>query len=197
MIKSGGPLASASMAASIVLLRGINLGSTNRIAMPALRSELADAGFENVRSHLQSGNIVLETPMDQEQLSVAVQGLVAGKFGLEVAVLVRDMEELGRVVAENPFPELAAQEPKRFQVTFLSGEVRAGLGEALLELAAPAERVHVGAREIYAWHPDGVARSKLWTKLGANGGLGKEVRATSRNWTTVTTLLEMGTSNAG
>jgi uncharacterized protein (DUF1697 family) len=184
------------MAASIVLLRGINLGSTNRIAMPALRSELAGAGFEDVRTYQQSGNIVLEATTDEEQLSEAVRGLIASKFGLEVGVLTRDTEELGRVVAENPFPDLAAQEPKRFQVTFLRGEIGAGLGSTLQDLAAPAERVEVGVREIYAWHPDGVARSKLWAKLGAKGGLGKAVQATSRNWTTVTTLLEMATSDA-
>jgi len=185
------------MAASVVLLRGINLGPKNRLPMPALRAELVEAGFKKVRTYVQSGNIVLETTMDEEQLSGAVQRLIADRFGLQVAVLARGVEELERVVAENPFPELAAQAPKRFQVTFLRGVTRPGLGESLLEVAAPAERVEVRAREIYAWHPDGVARSKLWAKLGASGGLGKGVQATSRNWTTVTTLLEMAQSDAG
>lgn len=185
------------MAASIVLLRGINLGSQNRIAMPALRAELVRAGFDDVRSYLQSGNLVIETSMTQEQLSEAVRKLIADRFGLDVAVLTREASELQRVVAENPFPELAAQEPKRLQVTFLDGELGPGVNDTLLELAAPGERVQVQAREIYAWHPDGIARSKLWSKLGAAGGLGKAVQATSRNWSTVTTLLHMATTDAG
>jgi len=185
------------MTSSVVLLRGINVGASNRIAMPALRTELAGAGFENVRSYVQSGNLVLDTPMSQEQLSEAVRRLIADRFGLSISVLTRDAVELQRVVADNPFADLAAQNPKRFQVTFLEGEVRAGLLETLRELASPAERVQVGVREIYAWHPDGVARSRLWSKLGAAGGLGEAVQATSRNWTTVTTLLEMATTDAG
>ena len=73
-------------------------------------------------------------------------------------------------------------------MSFLGAELEEGAVERLTELAAPGERVLADGRELYAWHPDGVARSKLWAKL-AGTGLG--VKATARNWTTVTTLLEM------
>jgi uncharacterized protein (DUF1697 family) len=176
---------------AVVMLRGINLGSTNRIAMPALREALAAAGFENPRTYVQSGNIVLGTGLEESEISDKVEALITQCFGLNVPAVTRSGQELARVVAENPFSELADQESKRFQVTFLCGQLEPGVERRLAELATPAERVAVRGREIYAWHPDGIARSKLALKLGAKAGLGKDVTTTSRNWTTVLTLLEM------
>ena len=185
------------MAVSIVLLRGINLGPSNRIAMPALREALAAAGFENPRTYVQSGNIVLTSGLEEPALSDRVEQLIAERFGFVVPAVVRSAQELTRLVARNPFPELARQEPKRLQVTFFHGHAAPGLEEQLRSLVSGDERVAVGAREIYAWHPDGVARSKLATRLAARTGLGKDVVPTSRNWTTVLNLLKMATSDAG
>ena len=185
------------MAPAVVLLRGINLGSSNRIAMPALREALAGAGLENARTYVQSGNIVLDTELDQTELSERVERVITERFGLDVSALSLSGRELANVVADNPFPELAAEEPKRFQVTFLRGEPQAGIGQQLEQLATSSERVAVRKRAIYAWHPDGVARSKLAIKLGGKTGLGKDVTPTSRNWKTVLTLLDMVSSDAG
>lgn len=184
------------MAIYIVLLRGINVGAANRVAMPVLRDALAAVGHGNVRTYMQSGNIVLDTEMDESELAESVTLLMTERFGLEVPVLTRRGDDLARVIAANPLPELAAQEPKRLQVTFLTGRPGGDLPGLLASLATPAERVVVGEREIYAWHPDGIARSKLASRLGAAGGLGPDVTATARNWSTVTTLLEMA-SDAG
>lgn len=176
----------------VVLLRGINLGSANRIAMPALREALTAAGFENPRTYAQSGNIVLETDLDGSALEDRVEGLITEQFSLKVRAVAISGKELTRVVAGNPFPELARQNPKRFQITFVGGEFEpAAAAERLSALATGDERVAVGEREIYAWHPDGVARSKLALRLGSSAGAGKDVVPTSRNWTTVLTLLEM------
>ena len=101
-----------------MLLRGINVGSANRIAMPALREALADAGFAKVRTYVQSGNIVVETGLDDEKLSDAVERLIADQFGLSVPALARGHAELAAVVSANPYPEQALQDPKRFQVSF-------------------------------------------------------------------------------
>src|ERR1700722_14914542 len=106
----------------IVLLRGINVGSANRIAMPALREALLDKGFANVRTYVQSGNIVLETGLDDEKLSEAVERLIADRFGLSVPALALAHSALADVVAANPYPEQALQDPKRFQVSFLTGQ---------------------------------------------------------------------------
>jgi uncharacterized protein (DUF1697 family) len=171
----------------IALLRGINLGPRNRIAMPELRSELTDAGFEGVRTYVQSGNIVLDGDATPAQLEQQIAEIISRAFGLDIPVVVRTREELARVVKLNPLEEVATN-PKRYQVSFLSGELDPDTVEKLQAAAAPSERFVAHGREAYAWHPAGVARSKLWTSL-AGKGLG--VTATSRNWTTVTALLEM------
>jgi uncharacterized protein (DUF1697 family) len=171
----------------IVLLRGINLGPRNRIAMPALRQALADAGFKDIETYLQSGNIVLSSKASPKKLAAQVAEVISDGFGLEIPVMTRTRDELAQVVKRNPLAE-AADDPKRYQVSFLSAELAQPELETLVALATESERLVAIGRELYAWHPDGVARSKLWNKL-AGTGLG--VTATARNWTTVTSLLEL------
>ena len=175
------------MARHVVLLRGINIGSRNRVSMPDLRSALEEAGFGEVQTYLQSGNVVLESRAKAESVRRKVEGLIAERFGLEIAVVVRTKAELVAVVRRNPLGKIAT-DPKRHQVTFLSKKMAANVVRQLEEAATKQERVVVAGREVYAWHPSGVARSKLWAKL-AGKGLG--VTTTSRNWTTVEALLEL------
>jgi uncharacterized protein (DUF1697 family) len=171
----------------IVLLRGINLGSTNRVAMPNLRSALEDAGFEDVATYVQSGNVVLSSSDSAAKVGRAVERLIEKEFGLEIPVVVRTRAQVAAVVKRNPLGKVA-KNPKRYQVSFLEKKPTAALMRRLEAVAAPTERVVSAGREIYAWHPEGVARSKLWAAL-AGKDLG--VTATARNWTTVTTLLEL------
>jgi uncharacterized protein (DUF1697 family) len=171
----------------IVLLRGINLGPHKRIPMPELRELLTGAGYEDVQTYVQSGNVVLASDEPPEALEHDCQRLIAERFGLEVPAIVRTRQELAEVVAKNPLAGVAT-DPKRYQVSFLDRELDPGRIEELGSLAADGERLVACGRELYAWHPDGVARSKLWVKLAAPG-LG--VKATARNWKTVETLLAM------
>jgi uncharacterized protein (DUF1697 family) len=172
----------------ILLLRGINLGPRRRIAMPELRSLLSDAGFENVRTYVQSGNVVLTSSRSPSAVRGEAERLIAERFGFEVDVIVRTAEELAAVVARNPLGEVAS-DPKRYQVSFLDAKPDRSLVDRVAALASDSERLVASGRELYAWHPEGVARSKLWAKLAADGSLG--VRATARNWTTVCALHEM------
>lgn len=171
----------------IVLLRGINLGPRNRIAMPRLRELLESAGFDDVRTYVQSGNIVLSTRRQPASTAAACEKLIEAELGLDIPVVVRTRDELAEIVRRNPLGDVA-DNPKRYQVSFLDGEPDPKAIEKLAAAAAGGERVEAIGREIYAWHPDGIARSKMWAAL-AGKGLG--VKATARNWTTVTTLLEM------
>ena len=172
----------------VALLRGINLGSTRRVAMPRLREVLSGAGFGDVRTYLQSGNVVLRSDLSADQLSVTTGKLIAGEFGFEVDVIVRTRAELAKIVELNPLGSVAT-DPKRYQVSFLAAEPDPDRVAKLEQAAAASERVVVLGREIYAWHPEGVARSRLWSRLAAKDRLG--VAATARNWTTVIALLEM------
>jgi uncharacterized protein (DUF1697 family) len=171
----------------IVLLRGINLGATNRIAMPALREALSDAGFDEVRTYVQSGNVVLASELAPERLERECEKLIAERFSLNIPVVVRTRDEVAAVVELNPLGAVA-ENPKRYQVSFLSAPLEPAVAEKLRAAVIPPEQVEIHGREIYSWHADGVARSKLWSRV-ASPGLG--VKATARNWTTVTTLLAM------
>jgi uncharacterized protein (DUF1697 family) len=175
------------VAARVVLLRGINVGPNKRIAMPALRDALTGAGFDDVRTYVQSGNVVLSSGDSAKQLGARCEELIKNTFGHEVEVVVRTRAELAEVVKRNPLGDVA-DDPKRYQVSFLSAKPKGEVIRKLDELKAPDEAFVAIGKEFYAWHPEGVARSKLWNAL-AGKGLG--VTATSRNWKTVTTLLEM------
>ena len=175
------------MAQHILLLRGINLASRNRIAMPELRAALTEAEFKDVRTYLQSGNVVLSSAAKAEDVVRKVERLIGKEFGLDVPVVSRTRAQLAKVVTVNPLQKVA-KNPKRYQVSFLTEKPTRDVIRRVQEAAMPPEQVVAVGREIYAWHPETVARSRLWTLL-ADQGLG--ITATARNWTTVTKLLEL------
>jgi len=175
------------MARLVVLLRGINIGSRNRISMPELRKALEDAGYDDVRTYLQSGNVVLTSTSSAKKVARECERLIADRFGLEVGVVARTRNELAKAVERNPLARVA-KDPKRYQVSFLETKPAPKVVRELESVATDREEIVSTGREIYAWHPAGVARSKLWAQL-AGKNLG--VTATARNWTTVTKLLEL------
>jgi uncharacterized protein (DUF1697 family) len=148
------------MASQIALLRGINVGSHNRIPMTDLRGLLADIGYPGARTLVQSGNIVLSAELAPAELAAELERAIAGKFGVRTPVVVRTRDELAAVVALDPLGDVA-REHKLYQVSFLSAEPNP---RAVAKIAqddfAPECFVHVG-REIYAWHPGGIHNSRL------------------------------------
>jgi uncharacterized protein (DUF1697 family) len=173
------------MARRIALLRGINLASRNRVSMPELRAALADAGYEDVETLGQSGHVVFTSSKQPATLEREIAKVVAGLW-VDCAVVVRTRDELADAIERNPIPEGVAT-PKLFQVTFFSGEPSPEAVEKLVSQDYGEERVVVSGREAYAWHPNGVQKSKLARELGR--ALRSE--GTARNWNTVTKLLEM------
>jgi uncharacterized protein (DUF1697 family) len=171
----------------VVLLRGINIGPRNRIAMPKLREVLEDAGFEDVATYVQSGNVVLSSSKKSDVVSRECERLILEHFGLEIDVVTRTRAQLAKVAERDPLGKVATN-PKRYQVSFLAGRPPSGLRAKLERAKAEQEAFAIHGREIYAWHPEGVARSKLWALLA---GKDRGVTATARNWTTVTKLLEL------
>jgi uncharacterized protein (DUF1697 family) len=175
------------MATLVAFLRGINVGRNNRIPMAELRTLLAAAGFEDVRTYLQSGNVVLARDSTAATVARELERLVADRFGLEIPVVVRTRAELAKVVRANPLGSVAT-DPKRYLVSFVAEKLDAGARRKLEAATAEPEQLVVRGRELYSWHPDTIARSKLWALL-AGRSLG--VTTTARNWSTVTKLLEL------
>jgi uncharacterized protein (DUF1697 family) len=171
----------------VVLLRGINIGPRNRIAMPELRAALEAAGFADVETYVQSGNAVVASDTKPAEVARMCEDMIAARFGLEIEVVVRTRAELASVVRRDPLGDVAS-DPKRYQVTFLGAPLAPGIEAKLTAAARDGERVVIAKREIYAWHPEGVGRSKLAALLG---GRSLGVPATARNWTTVAALLQL------
>ena len=150
--------------------------------MADLRRLLEEAGYEDVRTHLQSGNVVLSSSLTPRKLEAKLEQQLAAGLGLDVQVLVRTRAELAKVVALDPLGKVATNR-SRYLVSFLSKKLSARVAR---ELEAAGEIVR--GRELYAWHPDGVQRSPFG-KLLDDKRLG--VVSTARNWNTVTKLLEL------
>lgn len=175
------------MTRQVALLRGVNLGPRRRLAMADLRKPLEELGYGEPRTLLQSGNIVLTADATADRLARDLEREVAGRLGIETDIIVRTREELAAVVALDPLGDVV-DDPKRYQVSFLSGEPDRDAVQKIAAIdLAPERFVHFG-REIYAWHPNGVHRSLL-AKLLSDRRLG--VTVTARNWNTVNKLLEM------
>ena len=175
------------MSVVVALLRGINLGAKRRGAMADLPALLQDAGFENVRTHLQSGNVVLETGDPPDEAARTIQERIAERYGFDVDVIVRTAPELADVAAHSPFEDTATDGARHF-VVFLPQEPDAAALAQLEDEDFEPDRYAARGREIYAWCPNGMRDSSMMRaladpRLAATG--------TVRNWNTVTKLLAL------
>jgi uncharacterized protein (DUF1697 family) len=173
-------------AKKVALLRGINLGARNKIAMTDLRELFAGLGAEDVATYVQSGNVVFSGPTD----AGAIQKRIKRDLGLDIVVLVRTAAQLDRLVSRNPFAARAS-DPKQLHITFLEEKPGAGRITELDPERSPGDEFTVAGSEVYLFCPNGYGPSKLsndWfeKKLG--------VAATTRNWNTVTKLAELAQS---
>jgi uncharacterized protein (DUF1697 family) len=175
----------------VALLRGVNLGPQRRVSMAALRALLDDHGYANVRTYLQSGNVVLESPLSARRLEQALEKQLAAGLGFDVDVLVRNGTELASIVSKNPLRRVAS-DPARYLVTFLREKPSKALIERLSAASENGERVAAAGRELFSWHPGGVGRSPL-AKLLQPKSLG--IAASARNWRVVAQLAELAAAD--
>jgi uncharacterized protein (DUF1697 family) len=171
----------------VALLRGINLGAKRRVSMPELRELLAAQGHGDVRTHLQSGNVVLTSRAAPARLERRLEREIAAGLGIETRVLVRTRDELADVVQRDPLGEVAS-DPKRYTVSFLSEAPDQKVVRELADEDLAPERFVISGREVYAWQPSGTQRSRV-SQLLSERRLG--VEGTVRNWNTVTKLLAL------
>jgi uncharacterized protein (DUF1697 family) len=167
------------------LLRGINIGAKQRIAMGDLRAIVESLGHTEVETYLQSGNVVLRTRRkNTKALGEALRAAIAQETGLDVPVVVRTAAELATVVERNPYP---VDDPTRVVVAFLEDEVELGdlaLGDLTDYLP---DELTIEGRELYVSVPNGQAESKLMDALTKRR---LPTTLTVRNWRTVEALAE-------
>ena len=169
----------------IVLLRSTNVGRANRVAMADLRGLLSDLGYSNVRTLLNSGNVVFTTSGSacREDPAPRIQEALAERLAISARVVTLTGAGLDRVIKGNPLSGVAT-DPSRLLVAFPTSEaVLSKLDDLVTRDWAP-EALAVRTTAAYLWCPEGVSRSRLW--FAVNAALGDAV--TSRNWTTVLAL---------
>ncbi len=177
------------MTAFVGLLRGVNVGGRNRIAMAELREIVASLGHRDVATYIQSGNVVFVAEggsgrSDEDRHGESIRTAIAARLGLEIEVMVRGRAALADILTSVPFPD---RDPKQVLVAFLSAAPDPDGRRALETVEAAPEEVRVDGREAYLHLPNGVGRSVLAPLLERR----LRVPATARNLTTVRTLLAM------
>ena len=172
------------MTACVALIRGINVGRARRIAMAELRELCTDEGWADVRTLLNSGNVVFRVARpDTIRLARAAERAIAARFGFDAPVVVVTDRELAAVVAANPLAEVA-DDPSRLLVAFFAGPGALETVRPLLDRAWAPESMALAADAAHLWCPAGIIASPLAKEFGR---LTQET-ATTRNWATVLKL---------
>ncbi len=170
------------------LLRGINLLGHRRISMPALEALFTSSGAKNVRSYIQSGNIVFDAPATAlKKIATHVDREMNSQHGFGCHFTTRSAAELAKVVAGNPFADRVCDN-KTLHVVFLADAPSQEKTDALDPDRSPGDEFRVIGREVYLYLPNGMARTKL-----SNQWLDSKLKTVStvRNWNTVNTLAKM------
>lgn len=174
----------AAMTRYVALLRGINVGTAKRVAMPALRALATGLGYADVATHINSGNLVLTTDDAPDEVRRALEQGIEQTFGLHADVVVRTAEQLRAVLAANPFPD---GDPSQVTIAFLAGPPAADAESRVAALAAQDEPFLFAGLEVYVHYGHGQADSRLAAKFA--GLLG--VPATVRNLRTTAKLVDL------
>ena len=171
------------MPTHIALLRAVNVGGTGKLPMAELRARCTALGFENVRTYIASGNLVLESKLAAAKVQATLERLVHEMLGKPAAVLMRSREELEALLAANPYKDA---EGNRVLIVFLE---KAPPKDALNGWKIPGdEQLTLIGRELFIHFPSGQGSSKLKVPFQDIG--------TGRNLNTVRTLLAMATGQA-
>ena len=197
------------MSTYVALLRGVNVGGRNKLAMADLRAVVTSLGHTDVATYVQSGNVVFtetatETDTDTDLLTAVLpatlERAIADSLSVRPSVVVLSCAELAQVVADNPYPE--ESNPKSLHAVFRAAAPDPAM-VATVELAVQRSRqrgssddARVVGRTLYLRLPDGLGRSDLAARLlrADSGGIGGE--GTARNWATVRALLAMCSHSA-
>jgi uncharacterized protein (DUF1697 family) len=179
------------MTTYVVVLRAINLGSHNRIAMSDLRAMLEKIGCEDPKTVVLSGNVVFRSALDAaDKVEKRLEAASTKHLGVTTDYFVRSAKEWKAIIDANPFPKEAKNDPARLVMMCLRDAPSAAQMKALQAAIKGREVVKACGRQAYFVYPDGQGRSKLTIQV-IEKALG--TRGTARNWNTVLKLGELAT----
>ena len=172
----------------VAFLRGINVGRKNKIQMESLREVCASIGFENVKTYINSGNIIFETSKtDDKKLAERIENAIEKESGLQIKTIVRSIEEIEEIVKNNPFAG-QFENDKDVHIFFLEEEMADEKRELLLSNNNENETYAVKNREIFCW-----LKVRVLDSLMGKDYIAKKLKvsSTARNWRTVNKILEI------
>jgi uncharacterized protein (DUF1697 family) len=172
----------------IALLRGINVSGRNLIPMLEARSLCAELGWSDVRSYIQSGNLLFEAGAAPKRLEADLEAALERRFGFSIPTLIRAASDWPSYVRGNPFPEASRSAPNRVMLELAKAPPQPDAVGQLQQRAGAGERIVQVGDAIWIHYPQSVARSKLSPAL-VDRLVGSPV--TTRNWRTVLKLHEM------
>jgi uncharacterized protein (DUF1697 family) len=173
------------MTVQLAFLRGINVGGRKMVGMADLRDLLTELGFRDVRSLLQSGNLIFDSgARPAKSLEALLEEKTEQRLGVRADFFVRTAEELDAAIAHNPFPDEAKRDPAHLLILFLRDAPSPSAIKAMQGAIKGPELVRARGREAYLVYPEGIGRSKLTAAV-----LDKHVgTGTGRNWNTILKL---------
>lgn len=171
------------------MLRGINVSGQKQIRMAELHSLYESLDFLNVRTYVQSGNVVFEsTEPDASKIAELIEAQIERTFGYSVSVFIRDTRDFKRIIDSNPFVNERREDPAKLHVTFLYKNPAMSAWGNLKPPDSEADEFFTGEKEIFLFCPNGYGRTKLSNTFFERK---LNVPATTRNWKTVNALYEM------
>jgi uncharacterized protein (DUF1697 family) len=171
----------------VALLRGINVGGHRKVSMPVLREALTEAGFADVRTYVNSGNVVLRSAQpDPAEVSSAVRRVIAERFDLDVPVVVRTGPQLAEILTWNPFPDAVADRPHLVHVIHLTATPEPERVRDLLAADVTPDQLAARATEVVVAYAGSSQRSPAEAEFRRLG-----VEGTARNWRTLTALVDL------
>jgi uncharacterized protein (DUF1697 family) len=181
------------MPAIIAMLRGVNVGGHHKLKMDVLRALCASLKFDCAQTLLQSGNVVfISSTRNLDQISNLLETAIEKKLGFRPAVILRTVPELRSVIAKSPFAKRSGLDPGRLVVSFLAAATTPSARKALLAMDIAPEELHAHERELHIYFPNGQGRPRLsWALVDK---ILNKMPLTTRNWNTVTKLLEIAES---
>ena len=175
----------SGMATNVALLRGINVGGNRKVAMADLRGFLAKLGLEDAKSLLQSGNLVFRSDARTDELERLLEAEAEKRLGLQTDFFVRTAQDWKAIIARNPFPAAAENDPSHLVVMFLKEAPGRRERQALQAAITGPETVLSEGKQAYITYPAGIGDSRLTSRV-IDRMLG--TRGTGRNWNTVLKL---------
>jgi len=173
----------------IALFRGVNVGGSGRVPMAELRSALTENNhyFGNVKTYIQSGNVVFTSSESKDVLRDSLGELVEERFGFRPAVMILTRDELQQASDANPYQSEASENPSKVHFFFLDGKPELSKLELIENVKADSEKYSLDQQVFYLSAPEGIGRSKLASNIERHLG----VSATGRNHRTVQKLLSL------